>query len=478
MDPNYMRFDPLDPKNAARRAVLLAVLPVGAPAKQARIVQAQHGGLQLHRTYTVGKDVSLDEIRVLLKVDDLLHGSRFELFDEMITTERLLVGILTTDVNAIARAAADFGVSETDILAQLKSAGLDLEQRTLAGHPWTQLDHAMKHSWNELQIVEHVRSEYGEISLAHAKLINESFEIGHQFKLPVGIDRQTCPGLLALFAADDADTVRYVETRSAATFESLRVTVAVQTTPPALRGFELGPLRFLYREGHGVLYADVAGNAARTLWHRLDVEAASTGFRPVILGGDASDLRDGMTAWAASGAYDGLQAGAHPNHAPLAVLEAVDGVDLAALLAPGGNPSYPNLLPEEGDWPAEPSSNRLGALHRLGGEIYSKVRIALVPVDQAWKTIAYLPMLLQAGEATPSLAQACAVSREWEHTFGAKVISVRPAMVEWWLERPPSRETALKLAPAHFTFTPEGGSNVLQERANELVSEIWSSWWD
>ncbi|MFT3712313.1 MAG: hypothetical protein QM817_32100 [Archangium sp.] len=34
------------------------------------------------------------------------------------------------------------------------------------------------------------------------------------------------------------------------------------------------------------------------------------------------------------------------------------------------------------------------------------------------------------------------------------------------------------VAPAHFTFTPEGGSNVLEVRANELVSPVWYAWWD
>jgi hypothetical protein len=174
-----------------------------------------------------------------------------------------------------------------------------------------------------------------------------------------------------------------------------------------------------------------------------------------------------------------LQAGAHPNDSPQAVLRAAESVDVAALLAPGGNPSYPDLLPERGDWPDGPSGDQVSALHdALEGEPYAKVRLALVPVDAAWKTLAYLPLFLDAGEATPSMAQACAVSREWERKFGAKVISVRPATIEWWLDHPPSRSVALELAPEHFTFTPEGGSNVLEVRANELVSPVWTAWWD
>jgi hypothetical protein len=452
------------------------VLPAGAALERTRIVTGPHGGLQLRRAYIVGKDASRDEVRVLLERDDLPEGSRFELFEDMVMTERLLVGLLDPVVGAIAKAAAECAVTEADLVAELRAVGLNLVERKLEGRPWKKLDHAMKHSWMELKVVEQVSAEYGEISLAHARLIDPDLELGQQFKLPGGVERQTCPDLVALFA--DEDTVRFVDTLGAESFEALRPTVAVQLTPPALRGFELGPLRLLFPEGHGVLCADVAGSAAQALWQKLDAAAASTGYRPVILGGDARELREGMGAWTQD-PRDGLQAGSHPNDSPQAVLGAVDTVDLAVLLAPGGNPSYPGLLPERGAWPPGPSGDQLGALHDVRRrELWPTVRLALVPVDAAWKTIAFLPMFLQAGEATPSLAQACAVSRDWERKFGAKVISVRPAMIEWWLTRPPSREVALELAPAHFTFTPEAGSNVLEERANELVSPVWNSWWD
>jgi hypothetical protein len=372
-------------------------------------------------------------------------------------------------------------LDHTPTRSQLQAFGLDVQQRTLNGHSWTQLEEAMKHSWCELRITEKPNPEATEISLQDAKLLAPACKLGEEIKLPSVVDRRTWPELVALLVESELENkhnTRHIKTLDAVTFEAQRATVAVQPTPSALRDFELGLLRLLYPEGHGVLYVDVAGDSAKTLWHRLVAEAASTGFRPVILGGAPRELRDGRSAWSSVRALFALQAGSHPNYDPLAVLGALGSVDVAALLAPGGNPSYPDQFIERGTGPVTPSHDEsLDALQN-GNEVWSIVRIALIPVAEAWQTIAYLPVLLQAGESTPSLAQACAVSREWEQKFGAKVISVRPAMIEWWLDQPPSREAALELAPAHFTFTPEGGSNVLEERASELMGNVWGSWWD
>jgi hypothetical protein len=470
-----------DPKaDAVRLAVLLAVLPPArreSPAAygSSRLVSGPHGSLHLHRAYTVGRDVTREEVQVVLERDDLPDGSTFELFEDTVTVAQLLVGLLDPTTGALARAARVTAVLEADLVGELKALGVNLAERKLEGVPWTRLEHAMKHSWMEYSVVDQVTRENREISLSDARLLEPSAQPGDKLKLPGAVNHELCPGLAALFT--DEDTVRFVDTRDAAAFEALRPTAAVQPTPPALAGFELGPLRQLYPEGHGVLFADVPGTAAQTLWKRLDAAAPTTRYRPVILGGDERELREGPSAWTGD-PLDGLQAGTHPNDSPAAVLAAVDTVDVRALLAPGGNPSYPGWTAERGEWPEDPPGSRLGALCSMRGELWPKVRLALIPTDAAWKTIAWLPMLLRSGEATPSLAQACAVSREWEKRHGARVISVRPAMIEWWLDTPPSRETALELATAHSTFTPEGGSNVLEVRANELVSSVWSSWWD
>jgi hypothetical protein len=108
------------------------------------------------------------------------------------------------------------------------------------------------------------------------------------------------------------------------------------------------------------------------------------------------------------------------------------------------------------------------------------VWLALVPTDAAWKAVAWMPLLTQTGEATPSLAQLTAVSRRWEERFGARVMVVRPATVEWVVSRPPaSTEEAIAAAQEHFTFTPEADdSDVLEERAEQLMHEFWYAWWD
>lgn len=462
-------------REGTKLALLLAVLPEGANAERERLVEAQHGSLQLRRSYRVGLHASREELAVLLDRQDLPDGSSFELFEDMVTTERLLVGLVDPIRRAIARAAEALGVAELDVISELKRRGLDLAQRTLDGKPWRQLVHPTR-TWVELKVVDHVRAPSGEISLVDAKLLDPSLALGAELKLPGVVDREHCARLTELFANDGS--VRFVDSRSVTEFERLRPIARVLPTPPTLRDFELGPLRALFPEGFGVLYADVPGLAALDLWRRLSAAAGSTGFQPVILSGNARDLRAAFGAWTQE-SREGLQAGTHPSDSPQSVLDAVDRVDVGALLAPGGNPSYRGLLPDRGEWPAEPSSDRVSALLDLStGQLHSQVRLALVEVDAAWKTIAYLPMLLQAGEATPSLAQACAVSRTWERQFGARVLSVGPATIEWWLDAPPSREVALQLAPAHFTFTPEGGSNVLEVRANELASPVWMAWWD
>ncbi|MDP1826348.1 MAG: DUF4253 domain-containing protein [Archangium sp.] len=465
---------------AARTAVLLAALPPAereSPARWTRFraVTGPHGGLQVKKSYVVGRDVPREAVRVLLDREDVGDGAAFELFFDLVGVKELLVGLLDPAAAAIAVAAKHVGVPDADVRLALKACGVDLEQRHLDGRPWTSLEHAMKHSFVPLRVVAQVTQAHGEISLAEARWLEPAAQPGLELRFP-SLDRESCPGLMALCADDDS--VRHVDAHGVGTFEPLLPTVAPVQVPAPLVGLGLGPLRQLYPQGHGVLYVEVPGAEAQALWTRLDAAASRTGYRPVILGGDVRDLQAGMTSWEHE-SHEGLQAGAHPSDSPGAVLAAAETVDLGTLLRPGGNPSYPGLEPDHGEWPPGPSGDQLGALRNpLNQELWPRVRVALVPVDAAWKAVAYLPMLLQAGEATPSMAQACAVSRLWEDDWGAKVISLRPAAIEWWVERPPTRSNAMEIACAHFTFTPEGGSNVLEERANELVSPVWSAWWD
>lgn len=176
---------------------------------------------------------------------------------------------------------------------------------------------------------------------------------------------------------------------------------------------------------------------------------------------------------------EGLQQGAHPMTEPSIVLASSAQVDVEALLRRGGNPSYPDVVPTSGEWPDPPPTTWLGAIRDpLTKEVLNEVQLALVPTDAAWKAVAFMPLLTQAGEATPSLAQAVAVSRHWETRHGAKVVAVGPAIIEWLGPTTLNRADALTLAEEHFTFTPEGASDVLEHRAAELMSGWWFAWWD
>jgi hypothetical protein len=421
-----------------------------------RLVRGAHGVLERRKRYTASRE----ELRELLEREDVPEGTPFELREELIDLKQLLISLLEPPASA-------------DVREALRTFGLDLEQRTIDGRPWTQLNEHMEGVYSPWRVVEKVTREYGEISLEHARLLEPSAQLGSELRFPQ-LSAQAWPGMAKLFPDDDA--LRFIGTHEAAAFERLRPMVAPVETPAALRPFDLGPLRRLFSVDHGALYADVPGGRVLALWKELN--AASTGFRPVLLGGDPRELREAKLAWDEP-PLTGLQAGTHPSDSPSAVLAAAETVDVKALLSDGGNPSYPDARPRHGEWPEEPSPDTIAALMQpLDRGPWKTVRLALVPVDAAWKTLAHLPVLLQAGEATPSLAQACAVSREWEEKYGARVLSVRPALIEWWVETKPSRDAALELAPKHFAFTPEGGNGVLEARANELVSHVWSSWWD
>jgi hypothetical protein len=138
-------------------------------------------------------------------------------------------------------------------------------------------------------------------------------------------------------------------------------------------------------------------------------------------------------------------------------------------------------VPERGAWPADdPSHESLrGPVDQRTNEPCDHVVLALVPAGTAWQALAYLPQLTLGGESTPSLAQATAVCRRWEERFGARLAVVGSATLEWIVSRPPTTHAeALVLAEEHFTFTVDGGSKVLEERAAELMGRVWYAYWD
>lgn len=247
-----------------------------------------------------------------------------------------------------------------------------------------------------------------------------------------------------------------------------------------LEGLDLPAAHELYQGRLGVLYVDVPGKDAERLWRELRGRWDKSGYYPVILGGAGSTVSP-VLKWVEEEPAQSLQQGTHSVDSPGVILSEAATVDVAALLAPGGNPSYQGWKLDSGAWPAQPKPSRVEAYRDpVEGTPYPQVRIALVPVDAAWKSLAYLTWFLGAGEATPSMAQAVAVCRTWEEKYWATIIAVSPASIEWSVAKPmQSHESALAFAEEHFSFTPDAGPRIKEERAAWLLgARYWYSWWD
>lgn len=466
-------IDPLD--EAVLLAMKLTVMPEAARDDATSwdsyrlAYDWRSAGAKLFKRFVVGQDLTRAELNELLERDDVPDGGALELFVDLLSLEALLVG-LVSPFDPLSRAAEHHDVQVPEVAARLARLGLDVRERTMNGRAWTNLP--IQHSWMEFDVVEHVTQPYGEMTLENARRLDPSLSLGAKFRLP------SLTGAHSLFEVmPGVEAARTVDTLAAASFEKVRGLVAVMPTPEALQPFELGSLRLLYPENHGVLVARIPGREAEAMWRRLDAAAQTTGYRPVLLRGDARELRDARFAWEQERA-EGLQQGAHPMTQPSIVLASSAQVDVEALLRRGGNPSYPDLVSTNGEWPDTPPKTWLGAIRDpLTKEVLNEVQLALVPTDAAWKALAFMPLLTQAGEATPSLAQAVAVSRHWETRHGAKVIAVGPAIIEW-LAPTLTQTEALALAEAHFTFSPEGGPDELEARAAELMTGWWFAWWD
>lgn len=473
--------------DALRLALTLALLPPGARETPAawslyRLSAESWGRLQLRRRYELGAAGALGMTRqeavTLLNREDLPDGAAVELFVDSVSLHELLLGLL--DPGVLSRVAAQTGFSQEDLVQGLKSVGIDLQAREIERRSWVALPIDKQKGWQPLVIVEKASKDDGELSLANARLLDPAVKLGAKLEFPT-ISADTFPDVLKLFTG--RDTCRFDHTMMAADFERQRGLALGVPVPAALAAFFSKPLMTLFPEDHGVLVAETDGKSAEALWRRLDAAASKTGYRPVILGGDERELTEARSAWqqdlpVTTPGVMGLQSGSHKMTDPASVLAEAADVDVEDLLAK--NPSSSEFALSAGEWPAKAPSVRLSALQDpLTHKPMKRVWMALVPTDAAWKALAYLPLLTQAGEAVPSLAQAVAVAKKWEKRFGAKIAVVRPATLEWIVERPPEdREAALLLAQAHGNFTPEGGAEILEKRAAELMARVWYAWWD
>ncbi|WP_163988879.1 DUF4253 domain-containing protein [Pyxidicoccus caerfyrddinensis] len=321
------------------------------------------------------------------------------------------------------------------------------------------------------------------MSLREARLLDPSLAVGAQVETPT--EGEALASVLEEMRPRALRARLHSPELDAQGFEALRKLVPEVPTPEALEGLGLGPLHALYPEGYGVLWVDVPGEKAERLWHMLDARASRTGYRPVLLGGDESELLAMPLAWQqyrdelpreVSPNDIGLPMHEDPMDDPPTVLAHAERLDVEALLAKARAAASDGGDEEE----ARAARTSLEAvLEPLSGEPHERVRVALVPTDAAWKTLAYLPVLMQAGESTPSLVKVAAMSRRWEERYGARVASVRPATVEWVVDRAPKdRAAALALAHEHLALQPSEKGTAEQEADALMQSTTWYLWWD
>jgi hypothetical protein len=480
-------------EDAVEAALILAMLGPAQGTDEDLLarhrLEAPYGELVLLRRYTLGDEgpggVSEEEAGRLLGLEGLEPGEPIELIVDGARLLPLLARLADPEARVLSRAAALAGVEEAELRAVLRRSGLDLEARTLNRHPWSRMPVSRQRSWTTMKVVETVTDRPLQLSVREARLLDPSLEVGARVEAPSA-------GEVLTYVLDELSP-RALQPRQhhpaldAEYFEAQRKLVPEVPTPASLQGLGLEPLRALYPEGYGVLYADVPGEKAERLWHTLDARASRTGYRPVLLGGDERELQVMSLAWrqyrdelpkpeSLAANYIGLPMHEDPMDDPATVLAHAERLDVDALVAKARAGASDGG--EEGE-PSRVGTSLEAVLEPLSREPHERVRLALVPTDAAWKALAHLPVLMQAGESTPSLVKVTALSRRWEERYGARVASVRPGVVEWVMDSPlKDRDAALALAREQLALEPSEMGTAAQEATALMQSTTWYLWWD
>jgi hypothetical protein len=427
--------------------------------------------IMLMRRWTVAdkpsdETITPDEIRNLLGMKPPAIGEGIELGARTPHLPVIIAAFLDPAARIAERTKALTGVGATDLQAQLRERlKIDLANKTINGAPWTTGRDAQS-SWIA-KVVDHVSDISREISLADAKLLDPGAELGKDLwfraDIPIWVD----------------ESPRQEPVADHLTFESEEL-IAIRhlaKPQPPVAGITT-PVFAMYPEGHGVLYTTIPRTSSMAMWKALD---ADKGLRPILFYAGDTDLLGSRLTWRSQEPAI-LQAASHPMDSPAAVLAAADTVDVPALLAK--NPSYTDHKAEHGPWPTKQHPPRLDLAVTLPGDdegdgpTATRILI-LIPADAAWKTIAYMPGFVTAGEATPSLAQVAAVSRRWEEKYGARLAAIGPATLEWYLSRKLTKAEALALAAELEIFSPDADEGTVEEVAAVLMNNTGvTAWWD
>ncbi|WP_412740240.1 DUF4253 domain-containing protein [Krasilnikovia sp. MM14-A1259] len=224
-------------------------------------------------------------------------------------------------------------------------------------------------------------------------------------------------------------------------------------------------------------------------WADARARHGHTGRWPLLLHGLSA--REPDRPWLTGELVAGRSAGTPSDHDPEALLsqwwtaaepEQEEGEeDLREAVAPflDGWPgrARPGVL--QGD-PDERAATEFRSL--LGAGWIHSPRPGLVPAERG----ADVPAVL--GWSGPvnhegDITRICAVLRDWEDRFGARLIGLGFDTMQVSVAAPPAdRDHALRVAAEHFAFAPDNitqGTGSLSEYADDLVNATgWFFWWD
>jgi hypothetical protein len=131
----------------------------------------------------------------------------------------------------------------------------------------------------------------------------------------------------------------------------------------------------------------------------------------------------------------------------------------------------------------QPGLGLLRRYNRASGSMESVPQVAImrIPTPESHAITAYLDW--GGWNAAPSPLEIVAVSRHWGEAYGARLIAMGSAQLEFTVaRRPTSHREAVALLKEQYCFAPDNWDSDqtgLEEAAAELqVSDTWFFWWD
>jgi len=234
---------------------------------------------------------------------------------------------------------------------------------------------------------------------------------------------------------------------------------------------QLGELEPWFDSGGQLVYRlEVPGAEALAWWRFLRSQFETTGYWPILLGAPAdAAIIDEMRA------FDDID----PSDLDPRAVSAFDLAGWRSRAAAeysewGGEP--------RGIWPARVAeSDFVVDVDILSGRLHPTVVVGLVPVDEGWQ----VPLVLRYGgwNACPPAMVHAATLRDWQHRFGAELVTMTGEIVELQVDDPPrNREAAMALAREQFLYCGDivwqGTDDLETLAATVLEAPVWNFWWD